>query len=93
MPFVSIWESTSLAVLTAYGYAQVWPQDHLRLHANKEDRMLLAANPGYSEEQSRIVPSVYAERAKEAGLELIAWTLERSGPMELQHHSMPRPGP
>ncbi len=28
-----------------------------------------------------IVPSVYAEEAKAAGLELIAWSLERSGPL------------
>ena len=29
-----------------------------------------------------IVPSVYAERAKAAGLEIITWTLERSGPLD-----------
>ena len=28
-----------------------------------------------------IVPSVYAEAARDAGLELITWTLERSGPL------------
>lgn len=27
----------------------------------------------------KIVPSIYAQKAKDAGLELIAWTLERSG--------------
>ena len=27
------------------------------------------------------MPSVYATKAKEAGLNLIAWTLERSGPL------------
>lgn len=27
----------------------------------------------------KIVPSVYAKQAKEAGLEIITWTLERSG--------------
>ncbi|MGR2738103.1 glycerophosphodiester phosphodiesterase family protein [Billgrantia sp. Q4P2] len=43
--------------------------------------MLLAANPDFGEDDSRIVPSEYAERAKEAGLELITWTLERSGPL------------
>lgn len=29
-----------------------------------------------------IVPSAYAEQAKEAGLKLITWTLERSGPLK-----------
>jgi glycerophosphoryl diester phosphodiesterase len=28
-----------------------------------------------------IVPSVYAEQAKAAGLDIITWTLERSGPL------------
>ncbi|TDR56719.1 glycerophosphoryl diester phosphodiesterase [Halomonas ventosae] len=43
--------------------------------------MLLASNPEASDVESRIVPSVYAERAKAAGLDLIAWTFERSGPL------------
>lgn len=43
--------------------------------------MLLAANPGFSENESRIVPSVYAKHARAAGLDLITWTLERSGPL------------
>lgn len=30
-------------------------------------------------ENGRIVPSVYAQKAKEAGLEIITWSLERSG--------------
>lgn len=34
-----------------------------------------------TEKDGKIVPSVYAEKAKEAGLELITWTLERSGPL------------
>jgi glycerophosphoryl diester phosphodiesterase len=38
--------------------------------------MLLTLDDG------NIVPSVYAKRAKEAGLEIISWTLERSGPLE-----------
>jgi glycerophosphoryl diester phosphodiesterase len=32
-------------------------------------------------EDGRIVPSAYARAAKAAGLELITWTLERSGPL------------
>ncbi|MGM0691916.1 MAG: glycerophosphodiester phosphodiesterase family protein [Pseudomonadota bacterium] len=43
--------------------------------------MLLASNPDAGDDESRIVPSVYAERAKAAGLDLIAWTFERSGPL------------
>jgi len=31
--------------------------------------------------RGRIVPSVYAKAAKKAGLDLITWTLERSGPL------------
>jgi len=38
--------------------------------------MLLASGSGGS-----IVPSVYAERAREAGLDIISWTSERSGRM------------
>jgi glycerophosphoryl diester phosphodiesterase len=33
-------------------------------------------------EKKEIVPSAYAKAAKEAGLEIIAWTLERSGPLK-----------
>jgi glycerophosphoryl diester phosphodiesterase len=32
--------------------------------------------------QGQIVPSRYAENAREAGLGLIAWTVERSGPLK-----------
>ncbi|MCE8021546.1 glycerophosphodiester phosphodiesterase [Halomonas sp. MCCC 1A11036] len=53
--------------------------------------MLLAANPGFGEGDKRIVPSEYAERAREAGLALITWTLERSGPLaeggQWYHHT------
>ncbi|WP_343564973.1 glycerophosphodiester phosphodiesterase family protein [Kiloniella sp. b19] len=34
-----------------------------------------------SEEEGRIVPSAYARAAREAGLKIITWTLERSGPL------------
>ncbi|WP_088347101.1 MULTISPECIES: glycerophosphodiester phosphodiesterase family protein [Rhodomicrobium] len=34
------------------------------------------------DEAKKIVPSPYAKAAKEAGLEIIAWTLERSGPLK-----------
>ena len=32
-------------------------------------------------EEGKIVPSVYALAAREAGLDIIAWSLERSGPL------------
>jgi glycerophosphoryl diester phosphodiesterase len=32
-------------------------------------------------EDGKIVPSPYAKSAKEAGLDIITWTLERSGPL------------
>ena len=32
--------------------------------------------------QGKVVPSVYAQKAKAAGLGIITWTLERSGPLE-----------
>lgn len=34
-----------------------------------------------TEENGQIVPSTYAKQAKAAGLKLITWTLERSGPL------------
>ncbi|WP_341213368.1 glycerophosphodiester phosphodiesterase family protein [uncultured Limimaricola sp.] len=34
-----------------------------------------------TDEAGEIVPSAYAEEAKAAGLEIITWTLERSGPL------------
>lgn len=41
--------------------------------------MLLDTSPEAGESGNRIVPSRYAERAQDAGLDLIPWTLERSG--------------
>lgn len=41
--------------------------------------MLLTADP--DNPASPVVPSVYAERARAAGLDLITWTLERSPPL------------
>lgn len=45
--------------------------------------MLLEANPdfGTDQQERRLQPSLYAQRAREAGLTTIAWTLERSGPL------------
>lgn len=46
--------------------------------------MLVEANPefGSDEQAKRLQPSLYARRAREAGLSMITWTLERSGPLE-----------
>jgi len=33
-------------------------------------------------DEGNIVPSIYAEQAREAGLNIIAWTMERSGPLQ-----------
>lgn len=33
------------------------------------------------DDENRIVPSAYATAAKHAGLDIITWTLERSGPL------------
>lgn len=58
--------------------------------------MLLEARPKAGENEERIVPSAYAERAKAAGLELIAWSFERSGPLtedgEWYHRSIRQRG-
>jgi glycerophosphoryl diester phosphodiesterase len=44
--------------------------------------MLLSSNPGASgHSDSEIVPSVYAQRAKQAGLDIITWSFERAGPL------------
>ncbi|UZH11039.1 MULTISPECIES: glycerophosphodiester phosphodiesterase family protein [unclassified Halomonas] len=45
--------------------------------------MLVEANPefGSDEQAKRLQPSLYARRAREAGLSMIAWTFERSGPL------------
>ena len=45
--------------------------------------MLVEANPafGSDEQAKRLQPSLYARHAREAGLSMIAWTFERSGPL------------
>ncbi|CAN0569297.1 unnamed protein product, partial [Ectocarpus sp. 12 AP-2014] len=45
--------------------------------------MLLETNPdfGSDDQERRLQSSLYAQRAREAGLSMIAWTLERSGPL------------
>jgi len=46
--------------------------------------MLVEANPEFGSDEltRRLQPSLYARRAREAGLAMITWTLERSGPLE-----------
>ncbi|OJD20067.1 hypothetical protein AJ78_00084 [Emergomyces pasteurianus Ep9510] len=38
--------------------------------------------PGNANKKPRIVPSTYAKAAKQAGLDLVTWSLERSGPLK-----------
>tara|TARA_R110001599_G_scaffold127351_1_gene300685 strand:+ start:531 stop:1889 length:1359 start_codon:yes stop_codon:yes gene_type:complete len=46
--------------------------------------MLVEANPefGSDEQARRLQSSLYARRARDAGLSMITWTLERSGPLK-----------
>ncbi|MCL1122948.1 glycerophosphodiester phosphodiesterase [Shewanella surugensis] len=37
------------------------------------------------DDNNKIIPSAYAKAAKEAGLDIIAWSLERSGPLTTDH--------
>ena len=58
-----------------------WPDTMTSLH---ERGVRYIAPPMWvlvTVEDGRIVPSLYAKRAKEAGLEIITWTAERSGPL------------
>jgi glycerophosphoryl diester phosphodiesterase len=60
------WNPT-MADLAAEGVKIIAPPTH----------MLVTLN-----ERKEIVPSAYAKAAKEAGLQIITWTLERSGPLK-----------
>lgn len=58
-----------------------WGHDHAELKARGVN---IVAPPLFvlvTSRDGRIVPSAYAEAAKAAGLDLITWTLERSGPL------------
>jgi glycerophosphoryl diester phosphodiesterase len=59
------WKPT-MAELAAQGVKIIAPPTH----------MLVTLN-----DKKEIVPSAYAKAAKEAGLEIVTWTLERSGPL------------
>ena len=52
----------------------------------KEQGVRIIAPPMYMlvtlDDEGNIVPSIYAERAKAAGLDIISWSIERSGPLD-----------
>ncbi|WP_298492749.1 glycerophosphodiester phosphodiesterase family protein [uncultured Maritimibacter sp.] len=58
-----------------------WLQDFAALKAEGVNYLAPSINMLVTVEDGEIVASAYAKAAKEAGLNLIAWTLERSGPL------------
>ncbi|WP_372572510.1 glycerophosphodiester phosphodiesterase family protein [Ruegeria jejuensis] len=58
-----------------------FPLDFAELHANGVNHLAPPIWMLLTIEDGRIVPSPYATEAKAAGLNLITWTLERSGPL------------
>lgn len=59
-----------------------FPHDFSELHAKGVNYIAPPLWMLVTEEDGKIVPSVWATQAKDAGLKLITWTLERSGPLE-----------
>nr|WP_255553430.1 glycerophosphodiester phosphodiesterase family protein [Maritimibacter sp. DP1N21-5] len=58
-----------------------WLQDFAALKADGVNYLAPSINMLVTLEEGEIVASAYAKAAKAAGLNLIAWTLERSGPL------------
>jgi glycerophosphoryl diester phosphodiesterase len=58
-----------------------WSEDFESLKAQGVNYLAPSMNMLVTAEGEAIVPSEYAKRAKAAGLKLITWTLERSGPL------------
>lgn len=59
-----------------------WQEDFEALKAQGVNYLAPSINMLLTNEGGEIAASAYAEAAKEAGLELITWSLERSGPLE-----------
>ncbi|MEX0328849.1 MAG: glycerophosphodiester phosphodiesterase family protein [Ruegeria sp.] len=59
-----------------------FPHDFKDLHAKGVNYIAPPMWMLVTVEDGEIVPSVWAEQAKDAGLKLITWTLERSGPLK-----------
>ncbi|WP_249979148.1 glycerophosphodiester phosphodiesterase family protein [Vreelandella olivaria] len=72
----------SMAELVEQGVAILAPPTWMLLEPNpeftKSDSDQAASDTGH---QRRLQPSRYAQEARDAGLLLIAWTMERSGPL------------
>lgn len=58
-----------------------FPHDFAELHAKGVNYIAPPMWMLVTSEDGKIVPSAYAKAAKAAGLKLITWTLERSGPL------------
>ncbi len=58
-----------------------FPHDFKELHAKGVNYIAPPMWMLVTEENGEIVPSVWATQTREAGLKLITWTLERSGPL------------
>jgi len=62
--------------------ANTWSEDFAALKAQGVNYLAPSMNMLVTAgEEGQIVPSAYAAAAKDAGLKLITWTLERSGPL------------
>jgi glycerophosphoryl diester phosphodiesterase len=61
--------------------ASTWAEDFAALEAQGVNYLAPSMNMLVVNDGQNIVASAYAKAAKEAGLELIAWSLERSGPL------------
>ncbi len=59
-----------------------FPHDFKELHAKGVNYIAPPMWMLVTEQDGKIVPSVWATQAKDAGLKLITWTLERSGPLQ-----------
>ena len=60
---------------------ETWKEDFAALKERGVNYLAPSMNMLVTHEGDRIVPSAYAKAAKAAGLKLITWSLERSGPL------------
>lgn len=61
--------------------AQTWKEDFAALKAQGVNYLAPSMNMLLTVKDGQIIASDYAKAAKDAGLNLITWTLERSGPL------------
>ena len=60
---------------------KTWKEDFAALKAQGVNYLAPSLNMLMTVENGKIVASAYAKAARESGLNLITWTLERSGPL------------